>query len=105
MRWLSALIMILFLTLMIYATFGLPLRGDPQAPANVHVSPTYIEDSMDDTHTPNIVTAVLADYRGYDTFGETVVIFTAGLACVLILMKRMNNDKGTTSQHHSSDSR
>ena len=88
LRWFSALIMALFLTLMLYATSGLSERGDPQAPANVHVSPTYIEDSMEDTHTPNIVTAVLADYRGYDTLGETVVIFTAGLACALILMKR-----------------
>jgi multicomponent Na+:H+ antiporter subunit B len=87
---------VLFLALMLYATSGLPLIGDPDAPANVHVSPTYIEDAVEDTHTPNIVTAVLADYRGYDTLGETVVIFTAGLACALILMKRLGNDKGTT---------
>ena len=92
MKWFSILIMILFIVLMLYATMGLPDRGDPQAPANVHVSPTYIEDSVKDTHTPNIVTAVLADYRGYDTLGETVVIFTAGLACVLILMKRKSHD-------------
>ena len=92
MKWINALMIVLFLALMLYATSGLPERGDPQAPANVHVSPTYIEDSVRDTHTPNIVTAVLADYRGYDTLGETVVIFTAGLACVLILMKRKFND-------------
>ena len=95
MRWFSAFIMVLFLILMLYATGGLPERADPEAPANVHVSPTYIEDTVEDTHTPNIVTAVLADYRGYDTLGETVVIFTAGLACVLILMKRNSDDKRT----------
>ena len=103
MKWLSALIMILFLALMLYATSGLPDHADPQAPANVHVSPFYIENSVEDTDTPNIVTAVLADYRGYDTLGETVVIFTAGLACVLILMKRKANDKATISKHHRSD--
>ncbi len=103
MKWFNILIMVLFVVLMVYATNGLPDRGDPQAPANVHVSPTYIEDSVEDTHTPNIVTAVLADYRGYDTLGETVVIFTAGLACVLILMKRKANDKTTLSKHHHSD--
>jgi len=95
--------MILFLALMVYATSGLPDHADPQAPANVHVSPFYIENSVEDTHTPNIVTAVLADYRGYDTLGETVVIFTAGLACVLVLMKRKSNDKAAISKHHSSD--
>ena len=88
MKWLAIPIMGLFLALMLYATSGLPERGDPQAPANVHVSPFYIERSLEDTKTPNIVTAVLADYRGYDTLGETIVIFTAGLACVLILMKK-----------------
>ncbi len=88
MRWFNALIMLLFVALMLYATVGLPDHADPQAPANTHVSPTYIEESVEDTHTPNIVTAVLADYRGYDTLGETMVIFAAGLACVLILMKR-----------------
>ena len=93
MKWFSALVMILLLALMLYATSGLPDHADPQAPANVHVSPTYIEDSVKDTHTPNIVTAVLADYRGYDTLGETVVIFAAGLACVLVLMKRKAGEK------------
>ena len=89
MKWLTVPIMGLFLAVMLYATIGLPDRGDPQAPANVHVSPFYIENSIEDTETPNIVTAVLADYRGYDTLGETIVIFTAGLACILILMKRV----------------
>ena len=89
MKWLAAPIICLFLAVMLYATTGLPDRGDPQAPASIHVSPFYIENSVKDTDTPNIVTAVLADYRGYDTLGETIVIFTAGLACIIILMRRV----------------
>ncbi|MFH1640146.1 MAG: hydrogen gas-evolving membrane-bound hydrogenase subunit E [Chloroflexota bacterium] len=73
---------------MLYAATGLPGRGDPEAPANTHVSPFYIENAVEDTKTPNVVTAVLADYRGYDTLGETIVIFTAGLACILIMVRR-----------------
>ena len=88
MKWLTVPILLAFLALMVYATSGLPGRGDPQAPASTHVSPYYIERSVEDTETPNIVTAVLADYRGYDTLGETIVIFTAGLACILLLMRR-----------------
>ena len=88
MKWLTVPILLAFLALMIYATSSLPGRGDPQAPASTHVSPYYIERSVEDTETPNIVTAVLADYRGYDTLGETIVIFTAGLACILLLMRR-----------------
>jgi multicomponent Na+:H+ antiporter subunit B len=72
----------------------LPSRGDPTAPSAVHVSPYYIEQSMPDTRTPNMVTAVLADYRGYDTLGETVVIFAAGLAAALVLARgRGNHDR------------
>ncbi len=64
---------------------GLPLVGDKDSPAATHVSPRYIEKSYEETGSKNLVTAVLADYRAYDTLGETVVIFTAGLATVLIL--------------------
>lgn len=71
--------------LLIYGTFDFPGWGDPSAPAARHVSPYYIEHTMQDTSVPNIVTAVLADYRGFDTMFETIVIFTAGIACIFLL--------------------
>jgi multicomponent Na+:H+ antiporter subunit B len=92
LKWLSLFILGLVMALLIYAETDLPDRGDPEAPANQHVSPLYLERTVEDTHTPNAVTSVLADYRGYDTLGETVVIFTAGIACVLILMRRRSDD-------------
>lgn len=73
------------LTIMFIATAGLPQIYDPHSAAATHVSPRYIEKSPEETGSPNFVTAVLADYRGYDTLGETTVIFTAGLATVLLL--------------------
>jgi multicomponent Na+:H+ antiporter subunit B len=78
----------LFVALMVYASGGLPDRGDPDAPAHRHVSPDYLEGAVPDSRTPNVVTAVLADYRSQDTLGETLVIFTAGMAVVLILSRR-----------------
>lgn len=74
-----------FFALFVYAESDLPRPGNSAAPARVHIVPQYIEGSLPQTHTPNIVTSVLADYRGYDTLGETVVILTAGLAVILIL--------------------
>lgn len=67
------------------ASAFLPPVGDPGSPAATHVSPRYIEHGPEETGAENMVTAVLADYRGYDTLGEITVIFTAGLACLLIL--------------------
>jgi len=72
-------------TLLLYATVDFPPWADPTSPANTHVSPHYIEKAIHETSVPNIVTAVLADYRGFDTMFETAVIFGAGVACFLLL--------------------
>jgi multicomponent Na+:H+ antiporter subunit B len=77
-----------FIGLMLFASTGLPDRGDPEAPAQLGVSQTYLADSLADTETPNVVTSLLADYRSQDTLGETLVIFTAALAAALVLMRR-----------------
>lgn len=68
-----------------YATIDMPAFGDPEAPANAAIGRDYIENTPKDIAVPNIVTAVLASYRGFDTLGETLVIFTAGIAVVLLL--------------------
>jgi multicomponent Na+:H+ antiporter subunit B len=72
-------------TVLVFATFDMPYYGDPAAPIHHHVADRYIEDSGRETGVPNIVTSVLASYRGFDTFGETTVIFTAGIAVLLVL--------------------
>lgn len=71
--------------LLIYGTIDFPDWGDPNSPASKHLSPYYIEHAIEDTSVPNIVTAVLADYRGYDTMFETTVVFAAGIACFFLL--------------------
>ena len=71
--------------LLVWASFDLPHIGDINSPIHNHVAPYYIENTKKDMGIPNIVTAVLASYRGYDTLGETVVIFTAGLGVLLLL--------------------
>ena len=70
---------------LLYGAMDMPIWGDPESPASLNVSPRYIERAFEETAVPNMVTAVLADYRGYDTLGETTVIFAAGICCLLIL--------------------
>jgi hypothetical protein len=79
----------------IWASGDLPERADPDAPASVGVSTYYIENAYADSRTPNMVTAVLADYRGFDTFGEAVVVTAAALSCLLILLRRRRREDGT----------
>ena len=70
---------------LIYGTVDIPPFGDAQAPAHKHVAPRYIEQSAQETGVPNMVTAVLASYRGFDTLGETTVILTAGIGVMLLI--------------------
>ncbi len=71
--------------LLIYGTLDMPSFGDAMAPIHQHVAPRYIAEAPQTTGIPNIVTSVLASYRGYDTMGELAVIFTAGIGVMLIL--------------------
>ncbi|MGB0671889.1 MAG: DUF4040 domain-containing protein [Rhodospirillales bacterium] len=78
-----------------WGTLDLPHYGDPDAPINHHVAPRYVEDSGTEIGVPNIVTSVLASYRGFDTLGETTVVFTAacGVICLIGLGREVNDRK------------
>lgn len=71
--------------MLFYATVDLPGLGDPESPANTGPGMTYVHINWHDTGVPNVVTSVLASYRGFDTLGETVVVFVAGLAVAMLL--------------------
>ena len=70
---------------LLWGTVDMPRFGDPQAPVHRHVAPRYIQDSPNEVGVPNMVTSVLASYRGFDTLGETVVVFTAGIGVLALL--------------------
>lgn len=82
---------------LIYGTADMPAFGDPNAPMHQHVAPYYIERTAEEIGVPNIVTAVLASYRGYDTLGETTVIFTAAIG-VLALLGRRRRPNGSRTR-------
>jgi multicomponent Na+:H+ antiporter subunit B len=68
-----------------YGTLDMPRFGDPDAPLHKHVAPAYLAESAERIGIPNVVTSVLASYRGYDTLGELVVILAAGIGVLLLL--------------------
>ena len=72
---------------LIYGTLDMPLFGDPTAPIHLHVAPRYLTQSSEEIGIPNVVTSVLASYRGYDTLGEVAVVFTAAIGVLLLLGK------------------
>lgn len=80
--------------LLIYGAMGLPDFADPQAPIHQHVVPRYLQNEVD---IPNVVTAVLASFRGFDTLGEVTVVFTAG-AGIIALLRRRKQRKSTDAK-------
>lgn len=77
--------------LLIYGALDLPDFADPAAPIHRHVAPRYLQNEVG---VPNVVTAVLASFRGYDTLGETTVVFTAGAGIVALLRRRRHKGGG-----------
>ena len=80
--------------LLLLAVTDLPSFGDPMSQVHQHVAPRYLTESGSALHIPNVVTTVLASYRGFDTLGETIVVFTAGLGVLMLLA-------GSTRTHHT----
>ena len=99
------LVVVLTGAALIYGTLDMPHVGDPEAPVQRYPSPSYIErtlvdfsvDHEEEIEVPNVITAVLGSYRGYDTLGETTVIFTAAIAVLLLLRGRPRRRQGDRS--------
>jgi len=91
--WLPLAVSVAVGVVLIYGTLGLPEFSDPDAPIHVHVVPRYLNEIKKEVDVPNVVTAVLASYRGYDTLGETTVVFTAGAGVIALLRRRRKDRK------------
>ena len=90
------LVVVLTGCILIYGTLDMPPIGDPTDPIHLYPDPSFVERSEADMHgLPNVVTSVLASYRGYDTLGETTVVLTAGIAVLLILRRGKDEHTGT----------
>lgn len=90
--------------LLVYGTLGMPEFGSALAPIHQHVAPRYIEVSPIEVGLPNMVTSILASYRGYDTLGELTVIFTAGIGVLLLLGRRRRKEQPEPPQESDEDS-
>ncbi len=101
--WLPLAVVIVTGAALVYGTLDIPAFGDPEAPAHTHVAPHYLEKSMSETGIPNVVTSVLASYRGFDTLGEVVVVFTAGIAVLLLIGGRRPTSKSDNPERDQND--
>ena len=87
---------------LVWGTLDMPYFSDPGNPIHQHVAPRFIYDSPHEVGIPNMVTSVLASYRGYDTFGELIVVFTA-LVAVMALLGVPRARKNRVNLHKTSN--
>ncbi len=99
---LALLVVVVTGALLVYGTLDMPAFASPDTPVHQHISPRYLSQSRDEIGVPNVVTSVLASYRGYDTFGETVVVFTAGMGVLALLgmYRRRHTASVVSSMQH-----
>jgi multicomponent Na+:H+ antiporter subunit B len=96
LKGLQYLLLVFFFGILVAVVVQLPPRGDHDSPVHQTVNAVgtpvagtyYIQHAYEDAKTPNMVTVILADYRAFDTLGETIVVFAGGMACFYILNLR-----------------
>lgn len=87
-RWAPVVALVVLAAVLFVASFDQPRLGDPLAPVHQHVAPWYLSETPKLINIPNVVTAILASFRGYDTLGEVLVVFTAGIGVLSVLSFR-----------------
>ncbi|MFA9517105.1 DUF4040 domain-containing protein [Halopenitus sp. H-Gu1] len=89
--WPAATVVGVLCAAMLATVAHMPAVGDPEAPvwSNSEVTGYYLANTYADTGVENTVMAVLASYRGFDTFGEAVVVFAAGVATMVVLHREV----------------
>ncbi len=98
----ALLIAIVIAGVLVFGTLDLPPFGEATNPIHLNVANYYLENSVKQTTVPNVVTSVLASYRGFDTLGETAVVFTAGIG-VLMLLRGRRKSKAAKDQERQNE--
>lgn len=69
----------------------LPPFGAADNPTNNEVAQRYLEKGLEETGAVNMVAGMILDYRAFDTFGESTVLFVA--ACSVLLLLKLGDHK------------
>lgn len=95
----SVLLCFSIIFVLLWTIAYLPVFGNAGNPDNNEVSARYIEKGLEETGAVNIVTGMILDYRAFDTFGESCVLFIAS-CCVFALLRidAASRDKQTAKR-------
>lgn len=87
-RFLAVCACITMMVLLMFSIYQLPRFGDPHTPSNNGVAQRYVRDGVAETGALNAVAGMILDYRAFDTFGESTVLFAATMSVLFLLQSR-----------------
>lgn len=90
-RIIAVFVCLVVVSVLLFTVFNLPLFGSAENPASNEVAERYLEKGLEETGAVNAVAGMILDYRAFDTFGESSVLFIA-VGCVMILLLRDKNN-------------
>ena len=96
-------ITVCFIAVMLMVVMDLPMFGDPASPTNNEVAQRYLEKGIEETGAINFVAGMILDYRAFDTFGESNVLFMAVVAVLMLLKRDHKNVSAVEDQEMAED--
>ncbi|MCI5678557.1 MAG: hypothetical protein MR278_01010 [Bacteroidales bacterium] len=102
-RVLCVVITVVFIAVMMRVVIDLPMFGDPNSLTNNEVGQRYLEQGIEETGAINFVAGMILDYRAFDTFGESNVLFMAVIAVLMLLQRDKKNTSAAEDQEMAED--
>lgn len=102
-RVLCVAVTVIFIAVMLRVVIDLPMFGDPGSPTNNEVAARYLEQGIEETGAINFVAGMILDYRAFDTFGESNVLFMAVIGVLMLLQKDKKNISEAEEQENRED--
>ena len=102
-RILSVTVTVVFIVVMLRVVMDLPMFGDPGSITNNEVAARYLESGIEETGAINFVAGMILDYRAFDTFGESNVLFMAVVAVLMLLQRDPKNISAAEDQENTED--
>ena len=102
-RVLCVAITVCFIVVMLGVVMDLPMFGDPGSITNNEVAARYLEKGIEETGAINFVAGMILDYRAFDTFGESNVLFMAVIGVLMLLQRDKKNASAAEDKEMAED--
>lgn len=88
---LAVVICVVLIGVLLFAALKMPMFGEADTLIDSELSEFYAEHTLEEIGALNIIAGIILDYRGFDTLGESHVLFIG--ICTVLLMLSIRGEK------------